>query len=577
VVSKKARKKSSQTTSAQQQEAAARRRSVAAPAGRNRVVPPPAPKPDAPGQPAPAREIRHYLDVSAVRIQDWLTRTPDLKFRRGASVLLTEATARDAVDGEMPPGMRWNDQAGELDGVVTLVVEDSVADDEVEACLEAAAHAVAGRMRAIMPYCPVQAVSGQGDSYAAAYEEMEQARRDGSYLADSPPVPPEVILAKPCDQCRSAAAVRQGITIIAAEPRKDLCLDCHARFDAAGGTKGDDHRRRSPQPERRMKEALQAAGMQVTGFPDNFKAMAAAGQHDKDDAATQLALIYADGNKVGAFLSEAARYARRGGSPAKADIVPALDHATVTALADAIMNRFGGWSRPPVLANLAGGDDLLVSVPAIDAWLFVRTLLEAFGTRLEEGTRGWPKPVRELVPSLSAGLVFHHLTAPFSDVLRIAEGQLDLAKKAGRGEGPAVAFLDLTADGGHEPPGREPLTLAYLTRNGGLLERIERIPKSRRETLVTLHRQAFETDVTGGRADAETPGEEFIRRLTDLDNRPLWEAAAGRGAGPDDARRAIAGRPETLDELRRLLDVARYWHTAPRAETAPRIPEAVMA
>ena len=575
-MSKKTHKKGNQTTRAQQQEAAARRRSVGAPAGRDRSVPPLAPQPDSPGQPAPIKEIRHYLDVSAVRIQDWLTRTPDLKFRRGASVLLTEATARDVVDGELPPGMRWNDQAGELDGVVALVVKDSVADDDVEDCLKAAAHAVARRMRASMPYCPIQAVSGRGDSYAAAYEEMEQVRRDGRYLADSPPVPPEVILAKPCDQCRSAAAVRQGITIIAAGPRKDLCLDCHARFEAAGGTK-DDQLRRSPRPERRMKEALQAAGLQVKGFPDNFKTMATAGQHDQDDAATQLALIYADGNKVGAFLSEAARYARRGGSPAKSDIVPALDQATVSALADAVINRFRGWSRPPVLANLAGGDDLLVSVPAIDAWLFVRTLLEAFGTRLEVGTRGWPRPVRELLPSLSAGLVFHHLTAPFSDVLRIAEGQLEAAKKAGRGQGPTVAFLDLTADGGHEPPGREPLTLAYLVRNGGLLERLEQVPKSRRETLVTLHRQAFETGASSGRADAETPGEEFIRRVTDLDNRPLWEAVAGRGAGPDDARRALTERPETLDELRRLLDVARYWHTAPRAETAQRVPEAVMA
>jgi len=527
-----------------------------------------------PGQAAPRNEVRHYLDVSAVRIQDWLTRTPDLKFRRGASVLLTEATARDAWD-ELPPGMRWNDEAGEVDGVVALVVADSVAEADAGGCIEAAARAVALRMRATMPYCPVQAVTGSGDSYAAAYEGMEQARRDGRFLVDSPPTPAEVILAKPCDQCRSAAAVRPGITIIASEPKQALCLDCHARFEAAGGTSGD-LLRRSPLPERRMKEALSAAGMQVKGFPDNFKAMAAAGQQDQDDTASQLALIYADGNKVGAFLNGAAKAARRGGRLAKAEIVPALDQATLGTLADAIIDRFKDWPRPPVLANLAGGDDLLVSVPAADAWMFVRTLLESFGRHIDVATRGWPGPVRDQLPSLSAGLVFHHLTAPFSDVVRIAEDQLVAAKRARRGAEPTVAFLDLTADGGHQPPGREPLTLADLTANTGLLEQIEQIPKSRRETLVALHRQAVETSADGG-ADAETPGEEFIRRVTDLDNKPLWEAVAGPGAGPDDARKALTERPGALNDLRRLLDVARYWRTAPRPESARAEREAVLA
>jgi len=573
-VSKKTRKKGSQVSRAQQQqEAAARRHGAGAAAGRDRSVQLAVPQPAGPGQAASGMQVRRYLDVSAVRIQDWLTRTPDLKFRRGASVLLTEATARDAWD-ELPPGVRWNDEAGEVDGVVALVVDDSVADDDASSFVADAARAVALRMRAVMPYCPVQAVSGTGDGYAAAYDGMEQARREGRFLVDSPPAPPEVIVAKPCDQCRSAAAVRQGITVVAAEPKQDLCLDCHARFEAAGGTKGDKVRR-SPRPERRMREALRAAGMEVTGFPDDFKAMAAAGQLDRDDTATQLALIYADGNKVGTFLSEAAKAARQGGRPAKADIVPAIDQATLGALADAIVNRFTGWSRPPVLANLAGGDDLLVSVPAIDAWLFVRTLLEAFGQHVDTATRRWPESVRAQLPSLSAGLVFHHATAPFSDVVRIAEDQLKAAKQATRGTEPTVAFLDLTADGGLQPSGREPVTLAYLNGNAGLLEQIEQIPKSRRETLVALHRQAFETSVAAD--STETPGEEFIRRLTDLDNTPLWEAAAGPGATAAGARKALTGRPEKLNDLRRLLDVARYWHTQPREQPARQEREAVLA
>src|SRR5262249_44803202 len=161
---------------------------------------------------------------------------PDLKFRRGASVLLAEATARDEW-AELPPGVRWNDEAGELDGVVSLVVDDTVTDPE--RCAAEAARGVARRLQAGMPDGPVRAATGTGDGYAAAFEEMERARRDGRLLVDVPPAPPEVILAKPCDQCLSAAAVRDGIKIIATERAKSLCPDCHARFEAAGGTKGD--------------------------------------------------------------------------------------------------------------------------------------------------------------------------------------------------------------------------------------------------------------------------------------------------------------------------------------------------
>jgi len=175
-VSKKPNKRSSQASRAkQQQEAAAKRRGVGAAAGRDRAAPSAARGPDDPRHPAASTQVRHYLEVSAVRIQDWLARTPDLKFRRGASVLLTEATTRDVWEKEMPTGVRWNDEAGELDGVVALVVKDSVADTDTTSCLEAAAHLVALRMRAEMPCCPVQAVTGTGDSYAAAFEGMERA------------------------------------------------------------------------------------------------------------------------------------------------------------------------------------------------------------------------------------------------------------------------------------------------------------------------------------------------------------------------------------------------------------------
>ena len=156
--------------------------------------------------------------------------------------------------------------------MVALVVADSVADTEQDT--SEAAHAVAQRMRATMPHCPVQAVTGTGESYAAAYPGMELARRDGDFLIDSPPAPPEVILAKPCDQCRSAAAALTGVAIVASKeadlgPVRGMCQE---RFEAAGR---DEGRPATPFPAagaadegRRWRQA----GMEVTGFPDDFKA-----------------------------------------------------------------------------------------------------------------------------------------------------------------------------------------------------------------------------------------------------------------------------------------------------------------
>jgi hypothetical protein len=555
VAKKKGAKGGKAAQARQQQEAAARRRGIRPAGGRGEAMATPAttatPAEASHQQPVrkPAGDHR-YLDVSVVRIQEWLARTPDLKFRRGGSVLLTEATARDAWEGNLPPGTEWNDEAGDVDGVVSLVATDATTDPEAQTT-DAAWH-VARRIRERVPYCHIQAVTGTGTTYAEAYETMARKRQDGEFLVDSPPAPPELILAKPCDQCRSAAAVHPEIRVIAGEERKDLCAECHERFLAAGGTKGDNLRR-SPLPERRMKKALQAEGMIVQGFSDNFAKMAAAGRVRDADASTQLALIYADGNRVGAFLHEA--LAQPGGKIDKRDIVHVIDDATVGALADAVMNRFSGWGRPPVLANLAGGDDLLVSVPAADAWLFTRTLLASFGRRLGEGSQGWPETVRMKRPSLSAGLVFHHKMHPFSDLVRLAGQELHTAKAAGQGEQAMVSFLDLTADGGQPPEHRTPVSLQYLDQHAGELERVEEIPPSRRQALLALLRRDAVDDV--------------IRRVADMDgNQPLWDVIAGPGATVDMARKKLAEEEGKLSELWQLLDIARHRRTQPRQEDA---------
>ena len=289
--------------------------------------------------------------------------------------------------------------------------------------------------------------------------------------------------------------------------------------------------------------------MEVADFSDTFADMAEAGAHDRDDKATQIALIYADGNRVGAFLSRAAE--ARGG-PDKAQLAPLLDQAALGALARAVIDRFSGWTRPPVIVNLAGGDDLLVSVPAADAWLFTKTLVGSFTSILAEKASGWPRAARDNVPTLAAGMVFHHASTPFSDVVRLAGRQLDVAKARTRGSA-AVAFLDMTADGNTPPPGRLPVTLRELDKQATWLTQAAALPASRRQTLLERYRAG---DIDG-----------FIARLTDFgDNRPLWQIAASAGATASTARTELQKNEASRDAVRRALDIARHWHAQPRTE-----------
>jgi hypothetical protein len=575
-VSKKSSRKGKQTPNRQQQQEAAARRRNPALGATGRVPTPgtsPAPAQRQPGstpaaasEPKGSAQVRHYLDISAVRIQEWLARTPDLKFRRGASVMLSEATGQEVwPDDSLPPGMSWNIEAGDLDGVVSLVVDVDVPSNDIAGCLASAAREVAAALRHELPHCPIQAVAGAGDSYATAYEEIERARRDGDHLVDSPPPPAELVLAKPCDQCRRAPAEHAKQVIVGAADPEDLCGECLTRVQAAGRTKGA-WERGSPRPERRMKGALVSRGIPGPRFPDDFRDLAEAGRQASDDAATQLALIYADGNRVGAFLSEVAAYAREHGNPPKSEIVRALDKATLTAVADAVITCFTGHDPLPVLAHLAGGDDLMMSVPAPHAWPFVRALLPAFHTRM--AAQAWPPPVAGALPSLSAGLVFHHQSAPFPDVVRLAKDQLDKAKTGTRGDEPSVAFVDLTADGGQAPAEREALTVDDLNGLAGCLDQIARIPRSHLQTLVTLHRRCAEP--AEGEADqAEMPTEAFARRVIDLGYQQLWDVVTGPDASASDVRSALVSDEGTRNELRRVLDLARWWPRQEPTKAAP--------
>jgi hypothetical protein len=62
-----------------------------------------------------------------------------------------------------------------------------------------------------------------------------------------------------------------------------------------------------------------------------------------------------------------------------------------------------------------------------------------------------------------------------------------------------------------------------------------------------------------GGATVETPVEALARRVVDLGYQPLWAAVAGPGAAAEAVRSAVVSNEMARNELRRLLDLARWW------------------
>jgi hypothetical protein len=517
----------------------------------------------------PARP-RYYLDVAAIRIQDWLARTPALKQWRGASVMLSDATAEDQWRANLPPGTEWNDEAGDLAGVVSLRATDELDEQAARSRLREAAAVVVAELRRKLPHCQFESFIGGGPTYAHAYQQISVARRRGEDVVNAPAAPSELMLAMLCKTCLQAPAAA-GLTVTwpGGSPTDQVCPECKERFKVATAGRTTGSGPAVPRAEAWLRDALAGPGYLVSArFPDDFDQLAdAAVSGAAGDAQTQVALIYADGNRVGAFLEKAANAAvKKPGKPERADIVTAISHATRAALTISVYELFHGRDPWPIMPHLADGDDLMVSVAASDAWPFVRRFLREFSTQLEQQTKDWPAEVRRHQPTVSAGVVFHHQTHPFSDVVRLAKEHLDRAKQQFRGKEAAVAFLDLTADGGIATD-RLPRSLADLDAQADLLDRIAGLSNSNRAMLLGLCRHAAQAEQVeqpgqpAGLAGRREPATQTLaRRMIELDTTPLLELLGTPEARPDLKQVLDAIRAEgNLPKLRMALDTARWW------------------
>jgi hypothetical protein len=419
--------------------------------------------------------MTYYADIAAIRIQSWLARTPRLKGRRGASILLREATDSNAVAGLLPQNVRINLAAGNVDGVVNLESDDPQA-------LAQSAVAVLRSLRERLPAVELQAAqSKDAADYFTAYSEMKSALAGGRSV-EWQPVVPDVPFAQPCDFCGlDPGSFRRDISPDESDRGVLVCRDCAARLDAAGR---QADRRRAPDVSVRVRDwLLEAAppGAELD-FPDDFSELAELGRE------THLATVYIDGNRIGALFEAIAH----SGGRSKKELARGIDDATREALVAGLSAiSLGGPTQPdadngqtpnvvPAIVHLVGGDDVLVSVPAADGWRFTCEFLDVFAASLARWSiRSGLKP-QGSPPSASAGLVVHHRNHPFALVVESASEALDHAKSQLKGEQGAVAWVDVSSTGSEV---RGPRTASWLAARHETLSALAAVKPAQRSRL----------------------------------------------------------------------------------------------
>ncbi|MFJ9675398.1 Cas10/Cmr2 second palm domain-containing protein [Streptomyces sp. NPDC101221] len=395
--------------------------------------------------------MQMYLDVGAVRIQQYLSRTPDLRARRAASAALADTTRIDPQDPMIAGRAEVNAAAGEADGVLNLVLTGDPAQpyDAAEAArrAETLARELLGRLRADLPGAEFRAGWAEASDYPSAYRLIDAKYRAGDGL-ESLPVVPEFPLTVPCRVCHTASST--GRVSSGGSERQDACADCVRRYSARARKSGKAQEEQLlSSVQRRLDRTLELA-------PDLSALTLSRGADAGNRGLTQIATVYIDGNAFGMFFDQLAAHgtAFRSGGRALVDkgaISRALNEHTRTALTDATCAVVReDDTRMVVVPHLVGGDDVLVSLPADRAWPFVLHYLDRFNA-LVQRTRGEAAGFIKRLPELSAsaGIAFSHPTHPFHLLVEAADQRLRRAKQAVVGVEASVDFVDLTADGPH--------------------------------------------------------------------------------------------------------------------------------
>lgn len=392
-----------------------------------------------------------YVVIGAKRIQQWIARTPRLALTKGASQALTTRTSHDYLSGRLPEELRLSDEVPDIAGVVVLESDEPVADDVVDAALMVVAEG--------LPGLEWNAWVHEADSYVEAYQATGGGQRCTRIRHRVPSARRLPMLAE-CEGCHEESA---EVLVAVPEGKDSYGADCVVRREGFKQWKRDLKPREDGVAEPEMFEHL--TKLEDPGEDDH--PVRAMGRRDADN---HLALILADGNRMGDFFKKVAQLKD---PQAHKALSKALDDATQKAAERARNDVMAAMVNPrycPDVLHYIGGDDVMASVAGRFAWLWAVTLAKAFESEFRSrvndacGTTPQFEEVREAAKqaSLGVGMVFTHYKAPFAGARELAEEMEKIAKKTGKGEKSYIAWADTTAD--HKALGRNVIDTERASR-----------------------------------------------------------------------------------------------------------------
>ena len=392
-----------------------------------------------------------YVVIGAKRIQQWIARTPRLALTKGASQALTSRTSRDYLSGRLPEELRLSDEVPDIAGVVVLESDESVDDDVVDAALMVVAEG--------LPGLEWNAWVQEADSYVEAYQATGGGQRCTRVRHRVPSARRLPMLAE-CEGCHEESA---EIVVAVPEGKDSYGADCVVRREAFKEWKDTLKPREDGVAEPEMFEHL----TKIEEPGEDAHPVRAMGRRDADN---HLALILADGNRMGDFFKKVAQLKN---PQAHKALSKALDDATQEAARqarEAVIAKMVNPKFCPDVLHYIGGDDVMASVAGRFAWLWAVTLAEAFESEFRSrvddvcGTNPQFEEVREAAKqaSLGVGMVFTHYKAPFAGARELAEKMERIAKKTGKGGKSYIAWADTTAD--HKALGRNVIDTERASR-----------------------------------------------------------------------------------------------------------------